>query len=85
MSAFRRQRTSRKGDATMLDILLWRKYTRVVMLLAERLDISPERALDLFYTSNTGVLLHDPEDTLYTMSDAYIVDEVMRELEQKQS
>ena len=35
----------------MIDVLVWNKYTRVVMQLAERLNISPEKALHLFYNS----------------------------------
>lgn len=35
----------------MIDVLVWNKYTRIVMQLAERLNISPERALNLFYNS----------------------------------
>ena len=33
----------------MKDLLLWNKISRIVMLLAECLDISPVRALDIFY------------------------------------
>ena len=33
------------------DLLMWNKIGRIVTLLSERLDISPERALDIFYTS----------------------------------
>lgn len=32
----------------MKDLLLWNKISRIVMLLAECLDISPVRALDIF-------------------------------------
>lgn len=60
---------------------MWNKIGRIVMLLAKRLDISPERALDLFYISNTNKRLHDPSTLLYTFSDRYIADEVIRELQ----
>ena len=33
---------------------MWNKIGRIVTLLSERLDISPERALDIFYTSKTN-------------------------------
>ena len=49
-------------------------------LLSQRLDVSGERALDIFYTSRTNELLHDEHTGLYLMSDLYIVDEVIREL-----
>ena len=39
----------------MIDVLVWNKYTRVVMQLAERLNISPEKALHLFYNSKVSV------------------------------
>ena len=52
-------------------------------LLQQRLDVSSERALDIFYTSRTNERLHDPYTGLYLMSDLYIVDEVIRELQDK--
>lgn len=66
----------------MIDVLVWNKYTRVVMQLAKRLDISPERALKLFYNSKTYLLLLNKEYPLITMSDAYITDEIMLELQE---
>lgn len=63
------------------DLLLWNKIGRIVTLLAERLNISSEHALDLFYTSKTCELLHDPSTLLYTFSDLYIVDDVVREIQ----
>ena len=39
----------------MIDVLVWNKYTRVVMQLAERLNISPEKALHLFYNSKVAL------------------------------
>ena len=35
----------------MRDNVLWRKQSRIIMLLAETLHISAERALDLFYST----------------------------------
>ena len=63
------------------DLLMWNKIGRIVTLLSERLDISPERALDIFYTSNTNERLHDPSTLLYTFGDLYIVDDVIREIQ----
>lgn len=60
---------------------MWYKIGGVVMLLAERLQIPPARALDLFYRSRTCDQLHDPATLLYTFSDAYIADEVVAELQ----
>lgn len=67
----------------MIDVLIWNKYTRVVMQLAKRLNIAPERALKMFYTSKTYGLLLNKEYPLITMSDAYIIDEIMLELQQE--
>lgn len=63
------------------DLLMWNKIGRIVILLSERLDITPERALDIFYTSRTNERLHDPSTLLYTFSDLYIVEDVIRELQ----
>ena len=35
----------------MIDVLVWNKYSRIVMMLAEQLKISPVKALHLFYNS----------------------------------
>ena len=63
------------------DLLMWNKIGRIVTLLSQRLDVSGERALDIFYTSRTNERLHDPHTGLYLMSDLYIVDEVIMELQ----
>ena len=39
------------------------------------------KALDIFYTSRTNELLHDEKTGLYLMSDLYIVDEIILELQ----
>jgi hypothetical protein len=62
------------------DLLMWNKIGRIVTILSERLGISSEHALDLFYTSRVCELLHDPESLLYTFSDYYIADDVLKEL-----
>lgn len=62
------------------DLLMWNKIGRIVALLAERLNVSGERALDIFYTSRTNERLHDEHTGLYLMSDLYIVDEVVNEI-----
>lgn len=60
-------------------LLLWNKIGRVVTLIATDMDISPEKALTLFYRSHTNTLLRDPSTMLYTFGDRYLADEVMRE------
>ena len=63
------------------DLLMWNKIGRIVTLLSKRLDVSSERALDIFYTSRTNERLHDERTGLYLMSDLYIVDELLLELQ----
>ena len=43
----------------MKDFLLWNKIARIVKQLADTLNISNERALELFYDSETSRMLHD--------------------------
>ena len=62
------------------DSQLWIKIGRICTLLAKRLDISPERAFDIFQMSKTNELLHDECSLLYLMSDLYIVDNIVAEL-----
>ena len=65
----------------MKDQVLWRKTGRIATLLAERLDIDTERALDLLYNSRTYALLANPESGLQLQSDQYILADLIRELE----
>ena len=64
------------------DLLMWNKIGRIVTILSDRLNISSERALDVFYTSKTCERLHDPSTLLYTFSDLYIVEDIIREIQQ---
>lgn len=66
----------------MRDTVLWRKISRIILILAERLNISPEKALDLFYASRVYRLLKDSKYGLQIMSDEYIVDELIMELQE---
>lgn len=68
----------------MLDFLLWNKIARVIMQLAETLDISSDRALQIFYDSDVCQTLHDKEMGLHLMSDTYIVNDLIEELRNKQ-
>lgn len=63
------------------DLLLCNKIGRVVTILSHRLEISGERALDVFYTSRTCERLHDPATQLYLFSDGYIAEDTIRELQ----
>ena len=68
----------------MLDFLLWNKIARIIMQLAETLDISTDRALQLFYDSEVCTMLHDKDLGLHLMSDTYIVNDLIAELRNKQ-
>ena len=67
----------------MRDTVLWRKQARIIMALAAELSISEERALDLFYSTETYRQLSDPKYGLQLMSDGYIVENVLSELRGK--
>ena len=64
----------------MRDSVLWRKQARIIMALASALSISEERALDLFYSTETYRQLADSKYGLQLMSDGYIVENVLAEL-----
>jgi hypothetical protein len=60
--------------------VLWRKQSHIIMMLAEILQIDAERALDLFYSTETYRHLADPKYGLYLMSDEYLVENILEEL-----
>lgn len=68
----------------MLDFLLWNKIARIIVQLADTLDISTDRALALFYESDVCGMLHDKDMGLHLMSDTYIVNDLVAELREKQ-
>ena len=64
----------------MKDYILNRKIARIIMQLAGTLDITPVKALVLFYGTDTCRMLHDPKYGLQVMSDTYIINDVIMEL-----
>lgn len=64
----------------MRDNVLWRKQSRIIMLLADMLKISPERALDLYYDTKVYQQMSDPKYGLQLRSDGYIIEEIIKEL-----
>lgn len=64
----------------MRDVVLWRKISHITILLAEALQIDVERALDLFYSTDTYTQLTDPKSGLQLMSDQYILENILAEL-----
>lgn len=67
----------------MRDSVLWRKQSRIVMMLAKEMNITPEQALDVFYSSRTAQLLANPDSGLQLMSDQYVFEDLMNELDKK--
>lgn len=61
-------------------ILLQRKYARIVQKLAEKAGISNEKALDVFYNSQTFEMISEGVADMHCMSDEYLVDELMGEI-----
>lgn len=68
----------------MRDTVLWRKQSRIIMMLADTLHIDAERALDLFYSTKVYLQLSDPKYGLQLMSDDYILEELIEELRESQ-
>ena len=64
--------------------VLWRKTSRIIIMLAAELDIEPQRALNLFYQTQTCRQLNDERYGLHLMSDTYIVNDLIEELRRKQ-
>lgn len=66
----------------MRDSVLWRKESHVIMMLADALGIDAEKALDLFYSSETCRQLENPKYGLHLMSDKYILENILDEMQQ---
>jgi hypothetical protein len=54
------------------------------MLLSKALDVDADRALDLYYSTKTAQQLADPATGLQLMSDQYIVEDILSELQGNQ-
>lgn len=67
----------------MRDSVLWRKQSRIVMMLAQKKGITPEQALDLYYSSRTAQLLANSDTGLQLMSDQYVLEDLLSELEDR--
>ena len=67
----------------MRDSVLWRKESRIIMALAAALAVDEERALDVYYSTQTARQLSDPKYGLQLMSDGYIVEDILTELREQ--
>lgn len=65
----------------MRDDMLERKIARIIVDVANALNVSEERALDLFYSTETYRLLVDDSTGLHLMSDGYVLEDVLKELD----
>lgn len=61
------------------EIIMSNRIGSICAELAKRLNVSPVKALDLFYDSQTCADLHNRETGLYLYGDLYVADEYMRE------
>ena len=66
------------ADSTLLQM----KYARIISLLAKKADVDEEKAIEMFYKSNTYILMSKGISDFHCMSDAYLAEEIM--LEQKE-
>ena len=64
----------------MRDNVLWRKQSRIIMLLAETLHISAERALDLFYSTEVYQQLTNSKSGLQLMRHQNKIEDLINEL-----
>ena len=63
------------ADKTLLQM----KYARIIALLAERMSIDEEKAMEMFYNSDTYMLMSKGISDFHCLSDAYLVEEIMLE------
>lgn len=66
------------------EFIMSNRIGAITILLAKQLNIDNVKALKLFYESGTCRKLHDKSTGLYLFGDLYIVDEFMREMENRQ-
>lgn len=65
-------------------ILLQIKYARIVNLLAQKMGIPLEKALDLFYGSVTYDLISHGISDMHCLSDDYLVTDIINEYKTKE-
>ena len=65
------------ADKTLLQM----KYARIISLLSKKMKISEEKAMELFFNSNTYIFMSKGLSDFHCLSNAYLVDEIV--LEQK--
>ena len=64
-------------------IILDMKYARIIEILAQRLHITHEEAMDIFYNSPAFELIDKGIADLHCRSDQYLADERIKEAKSK--
>lgn len=64
-------------------IILDMKYARIIEILAQRLHITHEEAMDIFYNSPAFELIDKGIADLHCRSDQYLADEIIKEAKSK--
>ena len=60
-------------------IILDMKYARIIEILAQRLNITLEEAMDFFYNSPVFELIDRGVADMHCRSDQYLADEIIKE------
>lgn len=60
-------------------IILDMKYARIIEILAQRMHITREEAMDIFYSSPVFELIDKGVADLHCRSDQYLADEIIKE------
>ena len=61
-------------------IILDMKYARIIEIISQRLNVTREEAMDLFYSSSTFELIDKGVADLHCRSDRYLADEIINEV-----
>ena len=62
-------------------VIMQMKYARIIDGVANKLSISIEKAMELFYSSQTFEMIDRGIAELHCRSDIYLIDELILELE----
>ena len=65
-------------------ILLQKKYARIIECFAKQQGISLDEALDLFYRSEVYQLMREGVSDMHCMSDLYLAEELRLEYEERE-
>lgn len=65
------------------EIIMSNRIGAISIILSKLLNVTPLKALKMFYTSNTCINLHNKSTGLYLYGDLYIAEDFIREIENK--